>query len=240
MDQQSRMVYFRNQFSPGDVRIWFQFVQQPSVSVLAQQVQTSDEKFRLRPWNPFSASHKVPIDDEDQVFARKSNESGLNLSPCTLSCNIADFLLQNLCEDSIEVIENSFSKDAKTGETYLSETKFNMQYAKWFRPILGLSLTILLLVVLSVCDEFGLVSYFKALYESSGSPPERLDIVFSLAIMTGSKLTALAIDALIAAIGFYLLISSFAWWYPTFSWVSCLCFLQGIISIVAAIFWLCV
>lgn len=54
MDQFSRMVYFRNQFSPGDVRIRFEFVQQPFVIVLAQQVQTSDEVFRLRPWNTFS------------------------------------------------------------------------------------------------------------------------------------------------------------------------------------------
>ena len=74
MDQFSRMVYFRNQFSPGDVRVKFEFVQQPKVWVLAQQVQTSDEVFRLRPWNPFSASHRVPIDDEDEIFDRKGNE----------------------------------------------------------------------------------------------------------------------------------------------------------------------
>lgn len=57
MDQFSRMVYFRNQFSPGDVRVRFEFVQQPRVRVLAQQVQTSDDAFRLRPWNPFSEYH---------------------------------------------------------------------------------------------------------------------------------------------------------------------------------------
>jgi hypothetical protein len=74
MDQQSRMVYFRNQFAPGDVRIKFEFVQQPYVTVLAQQVQTSDEVFRLRPWNPFSSQHEVAVDDEDQVFDRKANE----------------------------------------------------------------------------------------------------------------------------------------------------------------------
>ena len=71
-------------------------------------------------------------------------------------------------------------------------------------------------------------------------PPERLDIVFSLTIMTGSKILALAVDAMIASIGLYLLISSVAWWYPTFSWISFLCFLQGAISIVAGVFWLCV
>ena len=36
MDQFARMVYFRNQFVPGDVRIKFEFVQSPYVRVLAQ------------------------------------------------------------------------------------------------------------------------------------------------------------------------------------------------------------
>jgi len=146
-----------------------------------------------------------------------------------------------LCEDSIEVIENCHGQRGKGADsTYLSEVKFNMHYAKWFRPILGVSLTIMLLVTLSICDEFHMISHFKALYQSQGVPPERLDIVFSLTVMTGSKILALAIDAMIAAIGLYLLISSFAWWYPTFSWISFLCFLQGAISIAAAVFWLCV
>jgi len=238
MDKFSRMVYFRNQFSPGDVRIKFEFVQQPYVMVLAQQVQTSDDVFRLRPWNPFSAQHEVAVDDEESGFDRKVNEKrNSSSSPC---CAFADFLLQNLCEDSIEVIENCRTSEKEADIAYLHEAKYNMHYAKWFRPILGISLTVLLLVAISMADEFNMISYFKALYQSQGVPPERLDIVFSLTIMTGSKTIALAIDALIAAIGLYLLISSVAWWYPTFSWISFLCFLQGAISIVAAIFWLCV
>ena len=79
----------------------------------------------------------------------------------------------------------------------------------------------------------------KEAYEAFG-PPERLDIVFSLTLVTGSKLIALAIDALIAAIGIYLLIAGAAWWYPSISWISVLCFIQGAISIAAALFWLCV
>jgi len=85
-------------------------------------------------------------------------------------------------------------------------------------------LTGIILFLLMSAEKFHLIAYFKALYQSQG-PPEKLDIVFSLTLMTGSKAIALAIDALIAAIGIYLLISSFAWWYPTFSWVSFLCFL---------------
>ena len=77
------------------------------------------------------------------------------------------------------------------------------------------------------------------LYQSAG-PPERLDIVFSLTVITGTKLIALAIDAMIAAIGLFLIIASLAWWYPNFTWVSVLCFIQGVISITAAVFWLCV
>ena len=114
-----------------------------------------------------------------------------------------------------------------------------MQFAKWFRPILGMALTAILLIVMVAAERYHLISYFKTLYEAQGVP-ERLDIVFSLTLIFGSKTIALAIDAMIASIGIYLLISSFAWWYPSFSWVSFLCFLQGSISIVAAIFWLCV
>ena len=57
MDEIGRMVFFRNKFLPGDVRIKFEYVQQPYINVLAQQVQTTDDVFRLRPWNPFSRSH---------------------------------------------------------------------------------------------------------------------------------------------------------------------------------------
>merc|ERR1712038_1865005 len=152
-----------------------------------------------------------------------TNKIAKGLSPCMFYCNFTDFLLQNLCEDSIEVIEDCIDKDEKTDQAYLAEAKFNMQYAKWFRPVLGVSLTILVLVGLMICDRYKLISYFKALYQSQ-VPPERLDIVFSLTLITGSKLFALAIDAMIGAVGLYLLI----------------CFLQGAISIVAAIFWLCV
>ena len=115
MDQFSRMVYFRNQFSPGDVRIKFEFVQQPYVMILAQQVQISDETFRLRPWNPFSPGHDVSVDDEDEVSDRKNKENRrFTSSPCMFCCSFADYLLQNLCEDSIEVIENCVNKDEKT------------------------------------------------------------------------------------------------------------------------------
>ena len=114
-----------------------------------------------------------------------------------------------------------------------------MNYAKWFRPILGLSLTVILLMILIILDEFGALRALKQVYEAFG-PPERLDIVFSMTLVTGSKLIALAIDALIAAIGIYLLIAGTAWWYPSFSWISLLCFIQGAISIAAALFWLCV
>ena len=121
------------------------------MTVLAQQVQTSDDVFRLRPWNPFSSQHEVAVDDEEAVFDRKNNEQGIYTftSPCSV---FADFLLQNLCEDSIEVIENCRSVEKETDTAYLQEVKFNMHYAKWFRPILGISLTVLLLVFLSLAD----------------------------------------------------------------------------------------
>ena len=107
---------------------------------------------------------------------------------------------------------------------FLEEMKENMNYAKWFRPVLGASLSVIIFVMLTVFDEFGLIKAFKLLYQSAG-PPERLDIVFSLTLITGTKLVALAIDAMIAAIGLFLIIASLAWWYPTFTWVSVLCFI---------------
>jgi len=106
----------------------------------------------------------------------------------------------------------------------LAEARNDMHYAKWFRPILGLALTLVLLITMSMAERLNLISSLKALYESQG-PPEKLDIVFSLTLLTGSKIVSLAIDSIIAAIGIYLLISSFAWWYPHFSWISFLCFL---------------
>ena len=114
-----------------------------------------------------------------------------------------------------------------------------MSYAKWFRPILCLALTIMLLLLLLVLEDFGVLKALKEVYEAFG-PPERLDIVFSLTLITGSKMFALAIDALIAAIGIFMLVAGLGWWYPTFSWVSVLCFVQGSISLAAAMFWLCV
>jgi len=43
--------------------------------VLAQQVQASDGSFHLRPWNPFSESHEITVDNEDAIANRKENES---------------------------------------------------------------------------------------------------------------------------------------------------------------------
>lgn len=48
-----------------------------------------------------------------------------------------------------------------TKDHYLEEMKYNMNYAKWFRPILGSSLTIILVIVLRILDEFGLIKTFK-------------------------------------------------------------------------------
>lgn len=193
----------------------------------------------MRPWNPFSPSYEVAVDDEGQEFARKENEE-TETSCSSIYCTVADFLQENMFEDSIEIITNSTTKIEVTGDQFLTEIKNDMQYAKWFRPILGLGLALTLLLLLMLAEQYHLIVYLKALYESQSAPPERLDIVFSLTVMIGSKTVALAIEALLATIGLYLLISSCAWWYPTFSWISFLCFLQGTISIVAAVFWLLV
>ena len=48
-----------------------------------------------------------------------------------------------------------------TKDHYFEEMKYNMNYAKWFRPILGGTLTIILVVVLRILDEFGLIKTFK-------------------------------------------------------------------------------
>lgn len=158
------MVYSRSQYEVGDVRVKFEFVQQPHVMVLAQQVQTSDEVFRLRPWNPFSPWHNVVLDeDSEPVHARKENEYKPSL--CMFYCDFADLFLENLCDDSIEVIENCFNKNVRE-DHFLIEARNDMAYAKWFRPILGLCLTIILLIILSKLEELHLISYFKNLYQS--------------------------------------------------------------------------
>ena len=206
------------------------------MAVLAQQVKTSDGVYRLRPWNPFSPQHLTAIDDEEMQFKQNSASHLIESEyPCTLA---AEFLLQNLCDDSIEIFETSVSKQGLS-ERHLEEARSNMNYAKWFRPILCLALTIMLLLVLLILEDFGVLKALKEVYEAFG-PPERLDIVFSLTLITGSKMFALAIDALIAAIGIFMLVSGLGWWYPNFSWVSVLCFVQGSISLAAAVFWLCV
>ena len=99
------------------------------------------------------------------------------------------------------------------------ETLNDMQYAKWFRPILGVSLTILFLVILFMLEELHILSFLKSLHHSASST-EGNEIALTLTAMTGSKLIALTIDAVITAIGTYFLISSFAWWYLTYSWFS--------------------
>jgi len=45
-----------------------------------------------------------------------------------------------------------------------------MQFAKWFRPILGLGLTGVLLIVMVAAERYHLISYFKTLYEAEGVP----------------------------------------------------------------------
>ena len=162
----------------------------------------------------------IAIDDEETKFKQNSDNNKLEAEyPCTLA---AEFLLQNLCDDSIEIFETSVSKQSLS-ERHLEEARSNMSYAKWFRPILCLSLTLMLLLVLLILEDFGALRALKEVYEAFG-PPERLDIVFSLTIMTGSKMLALAIDALIAAIGIFMLVAGVSWWYPSLSWVSVLCF----------------
>lgn len=175
----------------------------------------------MRPWDPFSEQYRVAIDDEDQIFSKKFEDQ--NTSSEITCSSIADFLLQNLCEDQIEIFERGTSKEYYS-EAYLEEVKFNMWYAKWFRPVLGLTLTVLILFLLVILDQIGALLALKEFYEAMG-PPERLDIVFSLTLVTGSKLIALAIDALIAAIGIFLFIAGIAWWYPSFSWISVICFI---------------
>jgi len=62
------------------------------------------------------------------------------------------------------VIENCTRRDEKPDDLYLEEVKFNMHYARWFRPILGVALACSLLVMLSVLDQYSMISHFKALY----------------------------------------------------------------------------
>ena len=134
------------------------------------------------------------------------------------------------------MIENCGNKNAK-GDHFLVETLNDMQYAKWFRPILGVSLTILFLVILFMLEELHILSFLKSLHQSASST-EGNEIALTLTAMTGSKLIALTIDAVITAIGTYFLISSFAWWYLTYSWFSFLLLVQGVISLGTAAFWL--
>ena len=47
---------------------------------------------------------------------------------------------------------------------FLEEMKENMNYAKWFRPVLGASLSVIIFVMLTVFDESGLIKAFKLLY----------------------------------------------------------------------------
>ena len=44
-------------FHQGDVRVMFEYVRAPCIDILAQQVQTEDHTFMLRPWNLFSEAH---------------------------------------------------------------------------------------------------------------------------------------------------------------------------------------
>ena len=53
------------------------------------------------------------------------------------------------------------TEGSDTKDHYLEEMKYNMNYAKWFRPILGGTLTIILVIVLRILDEFGLIKTFK-------------------------------------------------------------------------------
>ena len=62
------------------------------------------------------------------------------------------------------MIENCGRRDEKPDYSYLEEVKFNMHYARWFRPILGAALACMLLVMLSVLDQYNMISHFKALY----------------------------------------------------------------------------
>ena len=128
----------------------FEYVRQPKVSVLAQQVQTDDKEYRLRSWAPFSETFKS-IDRFNSEDDRDLPENDTNHSSCLFWCNIADYLLSNLCYDSIEIIEDQKSKQLASDETYRSEIEDNMQYAKWFRPftILTLFTSIFWLITLS-------------------------------------------------------------------------------------------
>ena len=47
----------RAHFNQGDVRVMFECVRAPCIDILAQQVQTEDETFGIRPWNLFSDTH---------------------------------------------------------------------------------------------------------------------------------------------------------------------------------------
>ena len=165
-------------------------------------------------------------------IARKIDESGTN--SCMPSCSMTDYIFDNSFSESIEVIENCNSTKAR-GDHFLSDIRNDMNYAKWFRSIFLVSQTILFLIILSMSEKFHLISDLKAHLQGT---TESIEIAHSLTAMTGSMLIALAINALSASIGFYLVISSFAWSYPTHSWISFLLLGQGCIGIAVAVFWL--
>ena len=121
----------RANFNQGDVRVMFEYVRAPCVDVLAQQVQTGDEAFGLRPWNLFSETYQK-IHEDPQPENAKNCDGSLFL----VWCRFADFLLSQLQSDDIELIRDHYGHAGKdVADRHFRDLEEAMKYAKWVRPV---------------------------------------------------------------------------------------------------------
>ena len=88
----ARDVSNRTKFSEGDIRVKFEYVRQPKIDFLAQQVEADgfSGTFRLRPWNLFSEDHISASEDDS------SEKPSTKRRKIPIWSNFADLVLSGL------------------------------------------------------------------------------------------------------------------------------------------------
>ena len=141
-------------------------------------------------------------------------------------CKIADFLLSQISSDSIELIQDQIGKDEFLDDKYRSEVVENMQYARWFRPFIVLTLFITIFSVITLLE--------STLSNILGNIEEGI-LIKTLMTQT-SRALAVVIVSLLLTFGLSFFVMGIAWSEPICNLKCYASLLMGLIYLTGGVY----